>query len=71
MKTLAFGMWVAASGVVLSACAGGSGVARVDASAHEFDQGKMIAVDQWARRVGAKVVWINPPQRRPGGTEGG
>lgn len=69
MKTLAFGMLVAAS-FVLSACAGGSGLARGDAAAHGLDQGKMIAVNQWARRTGATVVWINPPQRRPG-AEGG
>lgn len=70
MKTLAFGLLVAAS-FGLSACAGSSGLARGDAAAHGLDQGKMIAVNQWAQRVGATVVWVNPPQRRPGSAEGG
>ena len=69
MKTFASCLLLA-TGLLLSACAGGSRFAREGAPVHELDQGKMIAVDQWARRVGATVVWVNPP-RRSAGVEGG
>lgn len=54
-----------AMGCVVSACAG------MDARTHperdlsagpDADYGKIIAVDRWAQRKGAGLVWVNYPK---------
>ena len=50
----------------LSACAdsmGRNGIYRSEPLGREIDVGKVIAVNQWAERKGAIVVWVNYPVR--------
>jgi hypothetical protein len=50
----------------LTACAGShgrNGVARASSYDGDIDYGKVIAVNQWALRRHATVVWINYPTR--------
>jgi hypothetical protein len=49
----------------LSACAGMSGnrISRSEPVGRVIDAGKVVAVNQWAQRKGATVIWINYPIR--------
>lgn len=73
MKVLA----VSAAVVVclgLSACAGSmgrSGMSRSEPLGREIDVGKMVAVNQWAERKGATVLWVNYPVRPSRATPAG
>jgi hypothetical protein len=63
MKSLAAGLAILTC-LGLSACAGTSGpngIARQSTIDSAVDVGKVVAVNQWALRRGATVVWINYP----------
>ncbi len=63
MRTLAISLLVATC-FGLSACAGLVGPNGSTRPVHlggEIDYGKVIAVNQWAERRGATVLWINYP----------
>jgi hypothetical protein len=47
----------------VSACAG-TGNTRGTAAGNNIDYGKVLAVNQWATRRHATVVWIQYPVRR-------
>lgn len=63
MKSLAIGLAVL-SCLGLSACAGTSGqngFTRHSNIGAEIDYGKVIAVNDWALKRNAKVMWVNYP----------
>ena len=65
MKSLATGA-VLAMGLGLAACAGTSGrsgFVRGSSMDGNVDVGKVIAINQWALRRHATVLWINYPVR--------
>jgi hypothetical protein len=53
---------VLALGLSLGACASAGGN-RLQGSSTVADAGKVAAVDRWAQRRGATVVWLNYPTR--------
>ena len=58
----------------LSACAGSmgrNGISRSEPLRFEIDAGKVAAVNQWAERKGATVIWINYPVLPVGGRSRG
>jgi hypothetical protein len=65
MKTLMVTICAAAViGMGLCACAGStgsSGFTRNAALGQHIDVGKVVAVNRWASRRGATVLWINYP----------
>jgi len=63
MRSLAMGMAVLLC-LGLSACAGTTGSTRGSAASNNIDYGKVLAVNQWAVRRHATVVWIQYPQAR-------
>ena len=63
MRSLAMGMAVLLC-LGLSACAGTTGSMRGSAAGNNIDYGKVLAVNQWAVRRHATVVWIQYPQAR-------
>ena len=63
MRSLAIGMAMLLC-LGLSACAGTAGNARNNAAGNNIDYGKVLAVNQWAVRRHATVVWIQYPVRR-------
>jgi hypothetical protein len=48
----------------VSACAGTAGNTRGTAAGNNIDYGKVLAVNQWAMRRHATVVWLQYPMRR-------
>jgi hypothetical protein len=64
MRSLAIGMAVLLC-MGLSACAGSGGRNGVARSSYDgdIDYGKVIAVNQWALRRHATVMWVNYPTR--------
>ncbi len=64
MKRIAIGLIVSLS-LAVSACAtsGGSGVRAGSKYRDGLDQGKIIAVNRWAEIKGARVLWINLPEK--------
>lgn len=61
--------------LALSACAGGmqrNGIVRIEPRGSQVDYVKVLAVNQWAERRGASVIWVNYPVRlkRARDTEG-
>ena len=65
MKVLAVSAAVAVC-LGLSACAGSmgrNGISRGEPLGREIDVGKMAAVNQWAERKGATVLWVHFPVR--------
>jgi hypothetical protein len=72
MKSLAAGLAILGT-LALSACAGTSGpngIARDSNVGAQVDVGKVVAVNQWALRRGAHVVWINYPTIAESNTDG-
>jgi hypothetical protein len=66
LKPLAVGAAVVVC-LGLSACAGSmgrNGISRSEPLGREIDLGKVVAVNQWAERRGATVVWVNYPVRQ-------
>ena len=67
MRMLATGTAVVLC-LAVSACAGTSGsngVARMSGEDKDVDMGKVIAVNDWAVRRHATVVWVNYPKKAP------
>lgn len=64
MRSLTLGMALLL-GLGLSACAATGGRDGIARSAHgdDIDYGKVIAVNQWALRRHATVMWVNYPTR--------
>lgn len=65
MKTLTMGAAIILC-LAVSACAGTAGpngLARGSRMDNDIDYGKVIAVNQWAERRGATVMWINYPKK--------
>jgi len=56
--------FVAGMSLVLDGCASMGDAQRANAGYDSnVDMGKVVAVNQWAETKGAKVVWINYPQK--------
>jgi hypothetical protein len=64
MKSIAIGV-VSLFALSLCACTGTgkAGMVRQGSMDDSVDIGKVIAVNQWALKRGATVVWINYPKR--------
>lgn len=65
MRTLAIGAAVVLC-LAVSACAGTggrNGMARGSSMDDDIDVGKVVAINQWAVRRHASVVWINYPKK--------
>lgn len=56
---------VAAGALVLAGCATERAAYHPDGwySDHDVDIGKVTAVNKWAEQKGARVMWINYPQK--------
>lgn len=63
MRSLAMGMAILLC-LGVSACAGTAGSTRGNAAGNNIDYGKVLAVNQWAARRHATVVWIQYPVQR-------
>jgi len=63
MRSLAMGMAILLC-LGVSACAGTAGNTRNNAAGNDIDYGKVLAVNQWAARRHATVVWIQYPAVR-------
>ena len=53
----------------LSACAGTGGThpdsaSKTSLTSHDIDTGKVAIVNRWAFDHGAKLIWVNYPQKR-------
>jgi len=61
-----------AASVMLAACATVTTSAPVQSPNYstreydEYDLGKVVAVEQWARDKGARVIWIHYPPKKQG-----
>ncbi|HJT99384.1 MAG TPA: hypothetical protein VJ696_13790 [Rhodanobacteraceae bacterium] len=67
MRTLAKATVIALC-LAVSACAGtggGNGIARGSRMDNDIDVGKVVAINEWAERRRATVVWINYPKKPP------
>lgn len=64
MKRTSIGLTVGLS-LILSACATSRGSAMRAGGNNDgdIDQAKIVSVNQWAEIRGAKVLWINLPQK--------
>jgi len=65
MRTLATGTAIVLC-LAVSACAGtggSNGIARGSRMDSDVDYGKVVAVNEWAVRRHATVVWINYPKK--------
>jgi hypothetical protein len=64
MRMLAMGVAIVLC-LAVSACAGtgGSNGAGITKSDSEIDVGKVIAVNEWALRRHATVMWVNYPKK--------
>ncbi len=65
MRTLAIGAAIVLC-LAVSACAGtggSNGMARESAMDSDIDVGKVVAVNEWAVKRHATVVWINYPKK--------
>ena len=65
MRTLAIGAAVVLC-LAVSACAGsggGNGIARGSTMDSDVDVGKVLAVNEWAVKRHASVVWVNYPKK--------
>lgn len=65
MRTLATGAAIVLC-LAVSACAGTggrNGMARGSSLERDVDYGKVVAVNEWALRRHATVVWVNYPKK--------
>lgn len=57
-------LFVAGTSLVLGGCASIGGAQHANNPfGSEVDVGKVVAVNQWAETKGARVMWINYPQK--------
>jgi hypothetical protein len=57
-------LFAAGVSLALGGCASMGGAQHADYQyGSDVDMGKVVAVNQWAETKGAKVVWINYPQK--------
>ena len=70
MKSLAIGAAIVVS-LGLTACTGTSNrMSRSDSPDSRIDMVKVVGVNQWAERRGARVMWVNYPLIRDKVNEG-